>query len=103
MTRVYVSGPMTGISHFNFPAFIKAVEGLRVQGHDVVSPHELAHADGGRPGSIPWHQYLREDLIAMLTCDAIVVLPGWDGSRGSTLEVFVATQVGMSVLHWEDS
>jgi hypothetical protein len=101
--RVYVSGPMTGIPAHNFPAFERAAGKLRAEGLDVVSPHELPHSDCGQPGSIPWATYLREDLAAMLTCDAIVLLPGWDCSRGATFELYVATQVGLSVWHFEDS
>lgn len=95
--RVYVSGPMTGLPEFNFPAFTSAAERLRAMGHDVVSPHEVAHDDNGEPGTIAWGVYLKRDLAEMLTCDTILLLPGWETSRGATLELYVATQVGMTV------
>jgi hypothetical protein len=102
VSRVYISGPMTGLPEYNFPAFTTAAERLRMMGHEVVSPHEVGHDDNGAPGSILWSAYIRRDLVEMLTCDAIHLLPGWENSRGATLELYVATQVGMTVHIYED-
>lgn len=95
--RVYLSGPMGGLPDHNFPAFARAAARLRDMNYEVVSPHEIKHKDNGVPGSIAWGDYLRQDLIEMLTCDGIIIMPGWERSRGATLELHVATQVGMSV------
>lgn len=87
----YISGPMTGIDDYNFPAFQRVTEALRAQGKVVVSPHEVQHPDGGVPGSLSREDYLRGDLLAMLQhCNAIVVLTGWQGSWGAKLEIHVA-------------
>lgn len=40
---------------------------------------------------------MRADIKALCDCDHVVVLPGWEKSRGATLEVFIATQLGMRV------
>jgi hypothetical protein len=104
--RVYLAGPMTGIPQFNFPAFDAAAEELRGLGYDVVSPAELdseetreaalASADGA-PGSgsttdETWGDFLARDvkLIADGGIEGVVVLPGWQRSRGARLETFIA-------------
>lgn len=92
MTRLYISGPMTGIPEWNFPAFNAAADRLRGLGFDVVNP-----ADGGAEEGKAWEAYLREDLRLLLDCDAVATLPGWRNSRGARLEVHVAESLGMDV------
>lgn len=104
--RVYIAGPMSGHPRFNFPAFDAAAERLRGAGFEVISPAELddpparrAALDSvdGSPTAYAeatgetWGRMLARDvrIIADGDLDAIVVLPGWDRSRGALLETFV--------------
>jgi hypothetical protein len=97
--RVYIAGPMSGIPEFNFPAFRAAAIDLRAQGYDVVNPAELDENDVLPDGTAahPWSFYLRRDLQALLDCDAIYLLPGWQDSRGASLEAHVAEVLGMHI------
>jgi hypothetical protein len=94
--KVYVSGPMTGIADFNFPAFEEACVSLRALGYEVVSPHEVNPADGIEH---PWDWYMRRDIVALMEADAIVTLPGWLDSKGATLETHIGRTLGMRVLY----
>lgn len=40
---------------------------------------------------------MRADLKALLECEAIVMLPGWQASQGACLEYNVALECGFSV------
>lgn len=101
--KLYISGPMTGIASFNFPAFECAAGVLREQGHDVLSAHEVDHGEK-ITGGLPWTTYLRGDLRAMLVeCDAIVLLHGWPKSRGARLELDVALALEMKVYYYDAS
>jgi hypothetical protein len=100
--KLYVSGPMTGIKDFNYPAFTLACRVLRECGHDVVSPHEVAHLDNGVAGSLSWKDYLKGDLAVLLPCAGIVLLPGWSASRGAKLELATALALEMHVYYLED-
>jgi hypothetical protein len=96
----YLSGPMAGYPENNFPAFQLASMWLRNQGRTIVSPHEIVHP----VGTIAWHDFLRQDLIVMLQeCKSIILLPGWSKSRGSRLELTVATALSMDVYHLMDN
>lgn len=88
---IYIAGPMTGIPYHNYPAFHAAAQQLRDNNIDVVNPAELHGGDLGRP----FEYYLRRDLIAMLKCDAIALLDGWEYSRGCTIEINTANSVGI--------
>lgn len=92
--RVYIAGPMTGLPGFNYPAFGAAAEMLRGAGHCVVNPAELHDGDTGRD----YAHYLRAGLRALLECDAVVMLPGWELSKGATLERRVAEAIGLRIL-----
>lgn len=90
--RVYISGPMTGMPENNFPAFHAAARELRALGLDVVSPAEINSECGGR-----WEDYLRKDIKALCDCDTLVLLPGWEASRGAHLELHLAHRLGMKI------
>jgi hypothetical protein len=96
MTRVYLSGPMTGIPAFNFPAFHRAAASLHASGYEVVNPAEMDEADAT---PMTWEQYLRRDIRVLLDCEAIALLPGWENSRGAKLEAHVALALGMRPIY----
>ena len=95
--RLYVCGPMTGIPLHNFPAFHRAAADLRALGFEVVSPAELDGQDFDHDNPEPWEHYLRRDIVILLDCDGVFTLPGWDTSRGATLERHIAVELGMPV------
>lgn len=93
MKRIYLSGPMTGLPEFNFPAFHAAAAKIRAHGHDVFNPAESVVDASGT-----WEEFMRHDLKALCDCDTIAILPGWATSRGAHLEVYVAHQLGIAVV-----
>ena len=98
--KLYLSGPITGIPDLNKPAFNQAAQSLRAVGHEVINPHEI-----GQPSDLmlPWEEYLRDDLIAMLQgAEALALLPHWTDSRGARLERHVANALGWEARTWED-
>lgn len=40
---------------------------------------------------------LRRDIIYLMSCDGVVVLPGWEVSRGASLEVLLAIKLDMPI------
>lgn len=97
MTRLYISGPMTGIPDFNYPAFHEAAKALRKAGYEVISPAELDDERGEYDES-RYEEYLAGDLLAIDQCDGIATLPNWEQSRGARLEVAYAKAHGMKVM-----
>jgi hypothetical protein len=91
--RVYIAGPMTGYPEYNFPAFHHTAQVMRDIGYTVISPAEL---EEGKLGET-WEYYMRRDLPLLCTCDMVVVLEGWEKSRGARLEVQTARALGIPV------
>ena len=109
--KVYIAGPMSGQKDWNFPAFFEAEKQLTALGHEAINP---AHNDGktaeealisaGSPDrpNHSWAYYMRRDLPNVLTADAVCVLPGWQSSKGASLEVEVAQALGVPLLILRD-
>jgi hypothetical protein len=96
--KYYLSGPMTGIPDYNFPAFKKVREDLTERGLKVVSAEEM-----GQELGFDWYDYLRRDLAIMVQeCDKIVLLPGWWKSKGAMLELTVAACLNFDIYLWAD-
>ena len=91
--RVYVAGPMTGRSEFNYPAFYAASDQLRAVGIEPINPAREA----GREGCKTWLDFMRLSLIDIAGCDGIAALPGWGESRGAALEVHIARSLDLPV------
>jgi nucleoside 2-deoxyribosyltransferase len=92
MKRIYVAGPMTGYPDLNFPLFHSVAAELRSRGLDVVNPAEL-NSDPSKS----WHACMRVDIRELVTCDIIVMLPGWEQSKGATLERHIAKALELQV------
>lgn len=106
MKKVYLAGPMSGITDHNFPAFDEAAGFLRGHGLEVISPADLtrdAGMGGNFDGSISEERYafcMRQDIEALLTVDSIVCLPGWKNSKGARFEVHLGQLLGLTVVEY---
>ena len=96
MKRIYLSGPMTGRPEFNFPAFHAAAKELRAKGLGVVSPAEIEPE-----GEKTWANCMRADIKALCDCCTVVLLPGWEDSKGANIEARLALNLGMRVVEFE--
>jgi len=92
--RIYIAGPMTGHAEHNFPAFQAAAKRLHEAGWEVVNP---ADNFGGRT-DLPRSSYLRADVVLLLQCDAVALLPEWETSLGAKLEFLLARELGMPII-----
>ena len=90
---IYISGPMSSLPNLNRDAFVAAAAKLRGLGYTVVNP-----AETDPPGEPTWEECMRADIRDMMACTHLALLPGWENSRGATLEVHIAEALGMTVL-----
>lgn len=90
--KIYIAGPMTGYPELNFPAFHAEAARLRELGYEVVNPAEI-NVDP----SAGWSACMRADIRELVTCDAVATLDGWSKSKGASLEVHIARELGLLV------
>lgn len=45
---------------------------------------------------------MRRDIAALMDCDTVATLPGWEHSKGAKLEVLIAEKLGMTVVDAHD-
>jgi hypothetical protein len=90
---IYLSGPMTGLPDYNYPAFREAARTLRSYGQIVFDPSEAFEGKTDLPKEV----YMRKDIEALLKADVVALLPGWNTSSGAQLEVEVAKQCGIPI------
>ena len=95
--KIYLAGKMTGVAELNFPAFRAATCQLRLAGYEVVSPVEL----NPEPGK-SWAECMKVDIAGLLTCEAVVLLPGWSDSKGAMIERELARDLGMWIYRLDE-
>lgn len=99
LPRVYIAGPMTGLPDLNYPVFYAAAAYLRKMGYQVESPAECELP----PDTTSWNQFMRSGITQLMRCDAIVMLPGWEKSRGATAEHTIAKLIDIPVLQLDEA
>lgn len=101
--KVYLAGPMAGIPEFNYPAFNRVAALWRNHAKDeIVSPAELDGSAVGTPEQIQrgevsfssWVNFIARDLPILATCDALVMLRGWENSYGARIEAMAGLKMG---------
>jgi len=98
INKVYLSGRMTGVENHNFPAFHEATRKLRNMGFTVFNPAETDNGDTSQS----WEYYMKIDVQEVAKSDAVVVLPGWEDSRGAREEVKLADLLKIPVFSYPD-
>lgn len=98
MIRIYISGPISGYDTEERKAAFAAAEN-ELKGMlkcVVVNPMK------DQPEGWTWEEYMERDLELVETCDLMVMLPGWEASRGAVIERRRAEELGMVAVELEE-
>ena len=94
---IYLSGPMTGLPDYNYPAFHRAAADLRAAGHRVYNPAEFPHK--GDPKDFPIRKaFAAYSAFICLEADMLILLPGWERSKGVSAEKALAENCGLEIV-----
>lgn len=104
----YLAGPMRGIPEYNFPAFRNAAFKLRNTGLTIISPAEMDEQVGFNAETDGWSSddaadAVVRDVKAIANADGIILLPGWEQSKGSWQEIITANYLGKQILTYDET
>lgn len=105
METVYIAGPMSGYPRWNKAEFDHAESIIALRGQEPLNPFNLnpipdkeSHEFNEEDFESLWRACMRKAVAAIAaTADRIVVLSGWENSRGARVEVQLALDLGIPV------
>lgn len=92
--KIYLSGKITGDSNYK-TKFNDMAERLTKLGYAVYNPSVL-------PDGFEYEDYMKIDITALSTCDAIFLLDDWKQSPGAIREKEEAEKIGLKQLSTQD-
>lgn len=100
MTRVYLSAPITGTT--DYASRFKTAEDIinEYKGFECINP---AKVNGELPKSFSHNEYMHISRVLIEFCGAIVLLNGWEKSKGCREEVDMAILLDMMIFDGIDS
>jgi len=99
MKKVYISGKISGLPLDKaMSKFIIAKNHLSRLGHEGINPMEIPC---NNPNGI-WAEYMMADLAVLKDCDAIMMLPCWEDSKGAQCEKIFAEGCGIEILYYDE-
>ena len=91
--KCYISGQISGIEDIAESIFESAEETVSKLGYIPVNPMKIEHNHDKS-----WESYMREDIIELMKCQSVYALRNWRNSRGATIEVNLAKDLGIDII-----
>jgi len=95
--KTYISGPISGKPNQNRESFLNAEIALLESGHEVENPIHNPY-----PTFLPdkleaWQYQMRKAMAQLAKCDSILMLDGWEDSKGANTELYIAKLLGFKI------
>ena len=102
--KVYLAGKITGNDAYK-EEFMQW-ESFVFASLDCVIENPINHPKytGPSDNEKMWRHYMKESIRVLIDCDAVVFLPGWEDSKGATIEHQIALWLGLEIyygVHYE--
>ena len=103
MTRVYISGKITGLTKEEYTRnFDRAEQHYRTAGFEVVNPVKIGDKLLETNPEPTYEDYMKVDLEALRTCTAIALIAGWETSPGAAREKAEAERLGLEIMQYKE-
>jgi hypothetical protein len=102
MKIIYTAGPYSGKDSLDIQQNIINASRVAIEcwrrGWAVICPHKNTSGyETFEGGNINWGTWLKGDLEIISRCDAIVMIQGWEKSKGARMELDFANKKGIRV------
>lgn len=99
--KVYISGKISGLTteealnNFEIAEnYLKDKFESKGVALTLINPMKLEHNHDKS-----WEEFMKEDIGALLSCDAIYLLKNWGDSRGARIERAIALELGIEIVY----
>ena len=92
--KIYIAGKISGDPNYR-EKFAEVAEEFRQRGDSVMNPACLSEDK-----EFCWDDYMAISSAMQKTCDATVLLPDWQESRGARIELQTAERLGHKIYLW---
>ena len=98
--KIYLSGKITGLDKEVYTRqFERAETFYKTSGFDVINPVKIGEEILKQNPSATWEDFMQKDLEALRTCTHIVLLEGWEESKGAKMEKAEAEKLGLEIMY----
>ena len=98
--KIYLSGKITGLDKEVYTRqFERAETFYKTSGFDVINPVKIGEEVLKQNPSAKWEDFMQKDLEALRTCTHIVLLEGWEESKGAKMEKAEAEKLGLEIMY----
>lgn len=110
MRKAYIAGPYTANTPEEVEENVRRAEAAAwwyyLKGYAVYCPHAQTHRihltyNGN--GMMDYKDWLKADMAWLNVCDVIVFMPGWENSKGASMEHIIANALGKSIEYLSES
>jgi len=96
--KLYLSLPITGRELKSIDMAFEAKRYYENQGFQVINPHDVKKELEEELGRIALEkEIMSTDLYFLSECDAMILLPGWESSKGCNLEIRFAEDYNIPI------
>lgn len=93
--KIYIAGKVTGLPHEEVHSKFKDAQlTLATLGFTAVNPIEVVNDQNAQ-----WDKAMKQCIAALMQCDAVILLPCWQESKGALIESELAHKVAIKVFH----
>ena len=98
--KIYLSGKITGREKDDYTRqFARAEQFYKSGGFDVVNPVKIGEEILKQNPKATYSDIMAADLKALAECTHIVLLEGWEDSKGAQREKAEAEEMGLEIMY----
>lgn len=97
--KAYISLPISGQDTYEIRRNLRLGRNyLHAKAYTIVTPY-----DASPNANASYAEHMGKDIQALLECDVVLMMPGWEDSRGCRCEKATAEIYGKEIIYYADT